>query len=62
MNKSINRCINCNSTLTYLRMKSNTFTCRKCGAIWPYIKPTGGENHEQGQTRTNPENGNTGHL
>jgi len=28
------RCPECNSTLTYYRIKTEDYVCRKCGNIW----------------------------
>lgn len=33
-----NRCPECDSTMTYLRLKTDEHICRKCGFSWPIKK------------------------
>lgn len=55
MKKTVNRCPSCHSTLTYLRIRLQSFACRKCGHVWAYVPttPTTG-------TEPNQEGGDNG--
>lgn len=48
--KEVNKCKNCNSTLTYIRFKTNERVCRNCG----HVEKLKGESGEATNTKSSP--------